>query len=380
MSLIIRNARMMAPGGPRVGWLLAEGGTIAALGTEEPPAADRVIEAAGHTLLPGFIDIHVHGAMGHETMDANADGLREMARFYATHGVTSFLATTWTASHARIMKALDAVAAVMGERGGAQLLGVHLEGPYLNPAKCGAQDAGLIRRANSGEVLDLLDTDVVRLVALAPEYPENHWLIDECVARGIRVAAAHTAATFTDMREAVRRGLSQTTHTFNAMSPLHHREPGVVGAALTMPELLCELIADNVHVHPAAMHLLLSARGVTNIALISDAVRGTGLAAGTTYLQDGREVTTRGGAAYLPDGTLAGSTLTMDVALRNFIGAVHRPLADVWPVTSRSAAQAFGWNKGSLEPGKDADLVLLDNALEVVLTVAGGEIVYERVS
>lgn len=383
MSLWISNARLVTVAGVMDGNLHAEAGQIVALGAFRIPEGVRVVDAGNGWLLPGFIDVHVHGGVGREAMDADPDGLRQLARFYAEHGVTSFLPTTWTAPHEDIMAALETIAVVQQEgTGGAAILGAHVEGPYLNPARCGAQDSRQIRRAGRDEALAILDTGIIRLLALAPEYPENHWLIDECARRGITVSAAHTAATYADMQQAVALGLSQTTHTYNAMTGLHHREPGTLGAALTMDSISCELIADNVHVHPAAMNLLYRAKGPDRTLLITDAVRGAGLPEGTSYDQDGRPVVVRDGAAYLPGDTLAGSTLTMDRALRNFIAATGAPLEVVWPTTSRTAARQLGLDgrKGSLEVGKDADLVLLDANLDVRLTVVGGQVVYERES
>ena len=383
MSLWISNARLVTVAGVMDGNLHAEAGQIVALGAFRIPEGVRVVDAGNGWLLPGFIDVHVHGGVGREAMDADPDGLRQLARFYAEHGVTSFLPTTWTAPHEDIMVALETIAVVQQEgTGGAAILGAHVEGPYLNPARCGAQDSRQIRRAGRDEALAILDTGIIRLLALAPEYPENHWLIDECARRGITVSAAHTAATYADMQQAVALGLSQTTHTYNAMTGLHHREPGTLGAALTMDSISCELIADNVHVHPAAMNLLYRAKGPDRTLLITDAVRGAGLPEGTSYDQDGRPVVVRDGAAYLPGDTLAGSTLTMDRALRNFIAATGAPLEVVWPTTSRTAARQLGLDgrKGSLEVGKDADLVLLDANLDVRLTVVGGQVVYERES
>ena len=379
MTLWITNARLVTPNGVLPGSVHAENGRIVALGELSVPPDANVVDAKDGWLLPGFIDVHAHGGVGHESMDADPEGQRAVARFYAAHGVTGYLPTTWTAPHESIMAALETIAAVQAEgTGGAGILGAHVEGPYLNPARCGAQDSRQIRRAERGEATAILDTGIVRLMALAPEYPENHWLIEECVARGITVSAAHTAATYADMRGAAALGLSQTTHTYNAMTGLHHREPGTLGAALTMDGLACELIADNVHVHPAAMNLLYRAKGPDRTLLITDAVRGAGLPEGASYDQDGRPVVIRDGAAYLPGDTLAGSTLTMDRAVRNFIIATGATLEAVWPATSRTAARQLGLadRKGSLEPGKDADLVLLDDELTVQLTVVAGDVVY----
>ncbi len=231
--LLIHHARLFTPHGPgRTGWLLVEGGLIRSIGFgQAPDFPDEIslqrVDAQGDMLLPGFIDLHVHGAMGHELMDASPTGLEAMARFYASHGVTGFLATTWTASRAAIMKALELVEEMRGPiQNGATLLGVHLEGPYLHPDRCGAQEVTHIRRAGREEALEFLDTGIIRLLALAPEFEENLWLIDECVKRGITVSAAHTTASYEQMQMAVARGVSHITHTFNAMQGLGHREPG----------------------------------------------------------------------------------------------------------------------------------------------------------
>ena len=223
----------------------------------------------------------------------------------------------------------------------------------------------------------MLDTGIVRLVALAPEFEENLALVDECARRGVAVSAAHTDATYDQIQAAVRRGLRHATHTFNAMRPFGHREPGTAGAVMALPEVRCELIADNIHVHPAAMKILADAKGPAGVILITDAIRAAGLPDGE-YRLDERTVTLRDGAVRLADGTLAGSVLTMERALRNLLAATGRPLGEVWRMTSLNAAEASGVSdaKGSLEAGKEADLVLLDAQQNVCLTVAGGEIVY----
>jgi N-acetylglucosamine-6-phosphate deacetylase len=381
--LLIHHAHLFIPQQPgRRGWLLVEGGQIRSIGFGEAPDFEgsslQRVDALGDNLLPGFFDLHVHGAMGHELMDASPSGLEAMARFYASHGVTSFLATTWTSSRESIMKALELVEEMRGPiHDGATLLGVHLEGPYLHPDRCGAQEVTHIRRARQEEALAFLDTGVIRLLALAPEYEENQWLIDECVKRGITVSAAHTTASYEQMQMAVARGVSHVTHTFNAMQPLGHREPGTVGAALTLPQLSCELIADNVHVHPAAQKILVDAKTPAGVILITDAIRPAGLPAGD-YMLDDRPVNNRTGAVRLADGTLAGSILTMERALQNVCATTGCSLAEIWPTSSLNAARAIGMSscKGSLEVGKDADLVLLDDSFKVHLTIAQGEIVF----
>jgi N-acetylglucosamine-6-phosphate deacetylase len=384
-QFLIHNAIVLGPAGEEQhGWLLTRGEKIQAVGFGKTPELDpgvltRKIDARGRKLLPGFIDLHVHGAVGHEVMDGSPEELREMACFYAKHGVTTFLATTWTARRENILAALHTIANVTGSRtGGATLAGAHLEGPYLNPEKCGAQDARLIRRAEREEAMQFLESGPVRLLALAPEFPENAWLIDECVRQGITVAAAHTTATLEQMEAAVERGLSQVTHCFNGMQGLGHRDLGTVGAALSMPQLNCELIADNIHVHPRAQKILVQVKGPERTILITDAIRGTGLADGE-YRIDDRTVTIRNGEVRLPGGSLAGSVLTMEKALRNVIQATGIPLREAWKMSSLNAARAIGLSaqKGSIETGKDADLVLMDDDYQVLMTLVEGEIVFE---
>lgn len=353
------------------------------IGSGEPPELDahQIIDAKKHLLVPGFIDLHVHGAVGCEAMDADIAALEKMAAFYAEHGVTAFLATTWTDSSVRISAALEAIHSAMSQEQwkGASLIGAHLEGPYLNAEKCGAQNTTYIRRADRTEATAWLEYDVVRLVALAPEFEENHWLIEECVRRGITVSAAHTSADYAHMKRAVGLGLSQTTHTYNAMIGLHHREPGTVGAVMTMSEISCELIADTIHVHPVAMDILYRTKGRDGIILISDAIRSAGMPDGE-YAIDERTVWVTDGVVRLKDGTLAGSTLTMDRALHNFLCATNKPIEKLWQTGSLNAAQAINISdrKGSLEIGKDADLVIVDKDINVMLTMVAGKIVYQQ--
>jgi N-acetylglucosamine-6-phosphate deacetylase len=382
-DLLLVGARLLAPDGVLAdGWLAVADGRIAALGTRGAglPEAAEVIELRGAWLLPGFLDVHGHGAVGHDTMDADVDGLAAIAAHQARHGVTSFLPTTWTADHPTTLAALEAVAAVAGRRwDGAEVLGAHMEGPYLEPRRCGAQDRRAIRRADPTEVEAYLGTGVVRLITLAPEHPENLELVRTCRRVGVTTSIGHSDATFDQVEAAVEAGVTHATHTGNAMRPLHHREPGTVGGVLDHPAIAAEVIADGIHVHPALLRLVHRVKGVDGMVLVTDAMSATGLAEGTYTIGD-RTVEVRDGAVRLPDGALAGSVLTMDRALRTLAAATGAGVAELWPVTSRTPARSIGVadRKGELREGMDADLVVLDEDLDVMLTIVGGRVVHRR--
>lgn len=380
--LLIKDARIIVPGRTlERGWLFAEDGSIAAFASGDPPefGDGEIIGSDELTLLPGFIDLHAHGGNGFDVMQGNVEALRGMAQFFAAAGVTSFLATTWTDTGANITLALEAVVEAMNSPiCGAALLGAHLEGPFLNPKRCGAQHSSLLRRADPAEAVPWLDLGVIRLLALAPEYEGNHWLLKEAVKRGITVSVAHSNATYCQMAVAVELGLSHATHSFNAMSPLHHREPGVVGALLSMDSVSCELICDLLHVHPAAIDVLWRCKPRDKLVLVSDSVKIAGLQDGA-YRFSHQDVEMKDGVVrIIADGTLAGTTLKMNVALRNLMQVTGAPLEDLWQTASLNPARAINvdHSKGSIEIGKDADLVLVDDALNVHLTIAQGKIVH----
>lgn len=392
LPLLITGATVVGADGVwSPGWLAAAGGRIQSMGPGDAPGGVRaevsalgvVIDGRACALLPGFVDLHVHGGDNADAMDADPDGLRRMARFHARHGVTSLLPTTWSASPPALEAAVAAIASVVGPvDGGATILGAHLEGPWINPARAGAQDPSGIRPPDVAEARRLLGIrpGTVRLIALAPEMPGAPAVISECVGAGVVVSAGHTEASWDEMVDAVGAGVRHVTHTFNAMGGLRHREPGTAGAALALPELRCELIADGHHVHAGAMAVLARAKGPSGVILISDAVRAAGLPEGEVDL-GGRPAQHCCGAVRLPDGTLAGSVLTLDVALRNFAAATGWDWPDLARAAAGNAAEALGLqDKGRLARGLDADLVLLgnDGAGEVVLTVAEGRIVYRR--
>ncbi len=382
---LIENAQIYTPTEViRSGWVLTENKKILDFGAGEPAEIEAPFErldAQGAALLPGLIDLHVHGAMGYDVMDGDADHLREIGRFLTRWGVTSYLASTWTATDEQVKKALESAYVVYGEvHGGAALLGVYLEGPFLNPNRAGSQNMERIHAlTNQAEVDAYLENPMIRVVVVAPEFPENMRLIDECKRRGITVSAGHTNAHYEDMVIAVERGVSLITHCFNAMPPLNQRQPGVVGAALTMPELRCELIADNQHVHPVVQKILYQARGANGIILVSDSSKCTGLP-DNEYQLDNRSVILRNQSLRLPDGKLAGSVLTLNLALKNFMQAAHISLEEALPTVTLSPASAIGiaHSKGAIAVGHDADLCLMDADLNPLWTMVEGQLVYQR--
>ena len=360
--------------------LTIRGGRIAAINEGITDPGQPTLDASGCTLLPGFIDLHVHGGAGHDTMDATPTALAAMSAFFAQHGVTAFLPTTMTAPHVDIRCAVAAVgAATAQQRAGVRMLGVHVEGPYISPVYPGAQPASFIRPPDLAEFAELLGAGPVRMITLAPEVRGADELIAAAQAAGMIAVWGHTNATYEECVRAASLGISQATHTYNAMSPLHHRKPGALGATLLLDTIYAQLIADNIHVHPGAMALLARCKGIERTVLITDAMRAAGLPDGN-YELGGQEVTVQNGACRLADGTLAGSILTMDQALVNFLAATGLGLASAWPVTSRTPAHALGLAHefGSLALGYHGDLVLLDADLAVVATVVGGQVVYLR--
>ena len=336
-------------------------------------------------LLPGFIDIHVHGGVGRAVMEGTADALEAIAAHLAQHGVTGFLATTVTAPWEQQALALNvAVAAARspenGKRGAA-VLGCHLEGPYINPKRKGAQPGPYILLPDVEDFKRKVGNalSAVRIVTLAPEMPGALELIRFLSANGVITSIGHTDATYDEIGEAIDVGARHVTHCYNAMSPLGSREPGVVGAALSRPELTAELIWDNVHVHPASCRALINAKGSGGVILISDGIPGAGMADGYEFSLGDLTVSVHNGTARLPDGTLAGSVLTLDKAFAN---ALPYSLPQRAAMSSRNAAVALGLGhcKGLLAPGFDADLVLLNADGSVRRTFVAGDCVYSSVS
>lgn len=321
-------------------------------------------------VLPGFIDIHVHGGGGRDTMEAG-DAARQIARQHVRHGTTSMLATTMTAPLEDIRAALTALGPLCRERDpqGARVLGVHLEGPYINPGKLGAQP-DFAKDASLAEVRALDALAPIKLITLAPEVPGMLELIPKLIAGGFRVQIGHTAGTYEDGVAALQQGARGFTHLFNAMSGLHHREPGMVGAALAHARY-AEIIPDLLHVHPGAIRVAM--RAIPCMFCVTDSTAAAGMPDGEYKL--GRHTVTKCmGGVRLPDGTLAGSTLTMDQALRNLVFQLGLEIEDASRRVSANAAEYMGLSdRGQLAVGAWADLVVMDRELQLQRVVVEGE-------
>ncbi|GAB4469067.1 MAG: N-acetylglucosamine-6-phosphate deacetylase [Armatimonadaceae bacterium] len=341
------------------------------------------LPAAGLTLLPGFLDVHIHGGGGADTMDATPEALRTLCRTHARFGTTGLLVTTMTQSGERIAAALENAGAAYREGlhfcpEGAQILGIHLEGPYINPKRPGAQPKEFVRKYDPEEFQSWLSLsrNALKLITLAPEMPGGSELIAACRAAGIVVSMGHTDASTEETKTALNHGVTHGTHLFNAMPSLHHRQPGPIAVLLIDDRARVEIIADGHHVAPEAIGLALRAKGADGVVLITDAMAGAGSGDGE-YDLGGNPVTVAVGKATLADGTLAGSVLTMAQAAAN----MRRWFALDWntltKLTSGNAARQMGWTKkGRIAPGWDADFALVDDDLRVHATIVAGRVVY----
>lgn len=368
------------------GVILIDGARIAAVGRAdrvELPPETEVIDARRLTVAPGLIDLHTHGGGGAQAIDGSADNVVRMAAFYAEHGVTGFLVGVW-GSNEHIRAGIDATLAAVesdSAKGGAAVLGIYLEGPFINPAWCGAFQPDTIVPPNPGLLTRYLDQAAgqIRLLTLAPEMEGAPELIRIATARGAVCAAGHSGARWEQMMQAADLGLRHITHTFNAMAPLHHRDAGILGAALSDDRFTAEIIVDGVHVHPAAVRLLVRAKRVDRAVLITDSISPAGLPDGSYQLEE-QPITVSGGAARLADGTLAGSLLTMDQGVANLVSFGAASLSEALAIGSLHPARVIGLaaRKGQVAPGWDADLIALDDQLHVEWTMVSGQIVFRR--
>jgi len=360
--------------------VVIEGTRIEAIGHEVAPAG-AVIDARDALVVPGFIDVHTHGGGGFALHTENPDEIEGYARWAPRSGTTAFLvAVVGVPGGLPEPQLLAAVEAIDRHRGGAQPVGIHLEGPYINPKRRGAHHLSWLRRPDVGEIERVLELSRgwLRLATLAPELPGADLLIRQLVDAGVTVSIGHTDATYEQARRAIALGIRHATHCFNAMPPLLHRAPGPLGAIIEVEDVTGELVGDCIHVLPPAMRALIRALGPDRTVVVTDAQPAAGLPEGATFSFGGLTARVVGGVARLSDGTIAGSVVTMDQALRNLVEQVGVALEDAVAMLTANPARVAGVaaRKGQLRPGYDADLVVLDRDLRVHATICRGRVAF----
>jgi N-acetylglucosamine-6-phosphate deacetylase len=348
----------------------------------ELPSGATEVRAADRTAIPGFVDVHIHGAGGHDVMEANETALGTITGRLAAFGTTSLLATTVTASADETCRSVEGISKyITGQYqtndARAEILGIHFEGPFLSQERRGVHPAEWLQPPSAELLQRFLQAAAgnARILTIAPELLGAMPCIDAARSLGMVVSIGHTDATYEQARAAVAHGAHHATHVYNAMRPFTHRDPGVIGAVLTTPEVTAELIADGIHVDEIAMKVLLQAKGAQGVILISDGISATGMPDGK-YMLGGLEVTVNGGVCRNAEGRLAGSTLTLDRALRNIV-RLGIPLADAVRMLTLNPATLLGieFKKGALRTGADADIVLLNDELEISQVWARGTLV-----
>lgn len=374
------NGRIVLPEEVILGKALAfdaETGKIVGVVDAAPAGAD-VIDAEGGLVAPGLVDIHIHGYLGEDTCDAKPEGIKKMAYGVAENGVTAFLPTTMTVAKAEIEAALNAVRSLKEESkswDGAEIIGVHAEGPFINPSKKGAQAEENILVPDADFILE--NADIITSVTMAPEMDKDHACIKKLKADGrVLVSMGHTDATFAEAMSAAKDGVDNATHLFNAMSALAHRNPGVVGAALASDHVSVEVIADTFHINPGLYSIVAKVKG-DKMVLITDCTRAGGMPDGE-YDLGGQPIFLKGIECRLADGTIAGSVLKLNHAVRNVLAHTDLPVNVVFKMASLNPAAAIGVSDriGSLDKGKDADIIIVDDDINVKRTIKKGRTIY----
>lgn len=340
----------------------------------------EIIDARGSIIIPGLIDLHLHGGGGHDIMEMSHEGMDEIALTHARHGTTSYLATVITSTMDRMTAVMSWLGKYTSGDSEAEMLGIHLEGPYLNSRQKGAHQEEFLKMPWPEEIEKLIEatSGKTKIVTIAPELPGGLEVVSYLKEKGIIVSVGHSDATYIEMKAAIRQGLSHASHLFNSMRGMHQREPGVVGSVMNNQDITAEIIADGVHVHPEMLRFLLQIKDKSKIVLITDATAASGQGDGLYRLGDQRIKVSKG-VARLEDGTLAGSTLTMIKAMENMEKLVGLNFKEALAMATINPARVIKIDdrKGSLEVGKDADMVIINN-YEVLWTMVKGNIVYRK--
>ena len=382
--MIFRNARLIFPDGIREGLeIVTQHGKIVEIRQQTKAPANDVVDVDGNYLAPGFVDLHVHGAIGRDTMEASAEAFRAICDYHASGGTTSLLLTTATAPIDAIVDVLKAVRDCRPTI--PQIAGVHIEGPFISKTKHGAQRAEFIRNPTPEAVGRLLEyTDAIKRITIAPELPGALEAIENFRARKVSVSGGHSNAWDDEARSGFARGMRSVTHTFNCMSSARRRGidrvAGLLEFALSESEILCELIADGHHVSATLMKMLYRAKGAAGICLVTDATAGAGLADGSQFSLFGNECVLEAGVCLLADhSALAGSAARMTDLVRTLVDDVGLPLSEAITMATDNPARAIGLEtKARVAVGAEADLVVLSSELEVLRTFAGGKEIFSH--
>ncbi len=383
-GVVLRRAAVVTPHGLiRSGYVVIEGGVITSVGEEPYRSAEGLeeLDLGGLTVGPGFIDTHIHGALGVDLVKATVEEIAKLSEELPRFGVTSFVPTSVALPREDLVRFCRRVLEASGRAGGARILGIHLEGPFLNPEMAGAQNPEYVRPADVSELEELVKASggLVRSVTVAPEVDGALKLVRSAAVKGIVVQIGHTKATYSKTVEALIAGASKATHLYNAMSGIHHRSPGAALALLRADNAHLELIVDFVHVVPEVVGFTIDYAGHRRVVLVTDSIAATGLPDGTYELGDVRVEVAGGIARLAGKEILAGSTLTMDRAFRNVLSLGYR-LDQAFYMASRAPAESLGMASelGTIAPGRRADLVILGSDMSVAATFVGGRLVYAR--
>lgn len=356
--------------------LRIEGEKITEIG--EGLTGEEILDLDGMYIMPGFIDTHIHGACGTRISDENAD-LGQITRFEATQGVTGIAITTACSEFSRLLQQIDSAVEAAGKPDGAKIAGIHAEGPFINPKRKGAMSVEYILNPDTEKFDRMLEhgKGLLKIMTVAPEIPGATTLIKYAVDKGVAVSLGHTDATYEQARAGIEAGSSQSTHTFNAMRAYNHREPGILGAVLTSPEVTCEMICDYVHLHPATVEMIYRLKQADHIRMVSDSGHAAGLHV-TEFEVDGVMRYVKDGVVRLADGTIAGSAKTLLDGVKNLLAA-GIPMGDVAQMASYNPAKSLKieHTTGSIAVGKYADLVVLNKDYDVEYTFVNGKCVYQ---
>lgn len=374
--MLIKNCKIIFEDKIEYGNVLVKGNKISKISSDALDDSE-VIDAEGLYLSPGFIDVHIHGAGGCDTMDGTIESLNTISKTIAKYGTTSFLPTTMTCSLEDIKKAVATAAECM-EKGteGANILGVHLEGPFISPSMIGAQNPRYIEKP-SIDTFNFMVGDhlsAIRSITLAPEIEGAKELIEYLKDKGIVVSIGHSKATYKQAADGIKWGICHSTHLYNAMTPLHHREPGIVGAVFDT-DITTETISDGIHISYPSLRIAYKQKGINKVLLVTDAMMACGMPEGK-YALGGQDVFVKDGAARLKQGNLAGSILTLDKAIRNIYKNSNYELYDIVKMATYNGAKhcKVEDRKGLIKEGYDADLVLFDEDINIKKVIIGGKI------